>query len=71
MTVEGVRAAVSWCAALNFPTSLMTSASIWGSFSYILDAIVGASLKPFTKIQITKVTLSKTHHLAAVLKRRM
>ena len=68
LTVEGVSVAVSWCAALSFSTSLMTSARVWGSFSYILDAIVGASLRPLTKMQIATVSSSKADHFAAVLK---
>ena len=43
LIVEGVNVAVSWCAALSFSTSLMTSVKIWGSFSYILAVMVVAS----------------------------
>ena len=60
--------AVSWCAALRFSTSLMTSAKVWGSFSYNLAAMVGTSQSPLTKMQIATVSLSKAHCLAAVLK---
>ena len=67
LTVEGVSVAVSWCAALSFLTSLMTSARVWGS-SYILDVIVGASLRPLTKMQIVAVSLSKAHWFGTVLK---
>ena len=63
-----VSVAISWCAALSFSISLMTSARVWGSYSYILDAIVGVSLRPLTKRQIATVSLSKAHHFAAVLK---
>ena len=68
LTVEGVSVAVSWHAALSLSTSLMTSARVWGSFSYILDMIVGVLLRPLTKMWIAAVSLSKAHHLAAVLK---
>ena len=64
--MEGVSVAVS-CAALSFSTSLMTSDKVWGSFSYTLDVIVGASLRPLTNIQIAAVLLSKAHQFAAVL----
>ena len=60
--------AVSWFAALSFSTSLITSARVWGSFSYILDSIVGVTLRPLTKMQISTVSLSEAHHFAAVLK---
>ena len=40
---------VSWCAALSFSASLMTSAKVWGS-SYILATMVGASQSPLTKM---------------------
>ena len=68
LTVEGVSLAVSCYAALSFSTNLMTSAKVWRFFLYILDAIVGVSLRPLTKIQIVTVSLSKAHHFAAALK---
>ena len=68
LIVEGVSVAVNWCAVLSFSTNLMTSARVWGSFPYILDVIVGASLRPLTKMWIATVSLSKAHHFAAVLK---
>ena len=71
LTVESVSIAVSWCAALSVATSLMTSAKVWGSSSYILDARVGASLRPLTKIWIAAVSLSKTHHFTSVMKQWM
>ena len=46
--MEGVSIVVSWCTVLSFSTSLMTSARVWGSFSYILNVIWGASLRPLT-----------------------
>ena len=32
LTVEGFSLALSWCAAMSFSTSLMTSARVWGPF---------------------------------------
>ena len=49
LTVEEVSVAVSWCTALMFSTSLMTSAKVLGSFSYILAVMLGASQSPLTK----------------------
>ena len=66
--MEGVSGAVIWCVALSLSTSLMTSAKVWGSFSYILAAMVGASQSPLTKIQIATVSLSNVHFSVAVLK---
>ena len=59
--MEGDSVAVSWCAALHFSKSLMISARVWGSLLYILDAIVDASLRPLTKMQIAAVSLLKAH----------
>ena len=71
LTVEGVNVAVGMSAALSFSTSLMSSARVWEAFSYILDVIVGASLMSLTKMQIARVSLSKAHHFAAILKQWM
>ena len=49
--MEGVSVAVSWCAAVSFSTSLMTSAKVLWSFLYILAVMVGASQSPLTNIQ--------------------
>ena len=40
----GNRVEVTCCAALSFSTSFMTSAKVWGTFSYTLVAIVCAFL---------------------------
>ena len=68
LTIDGVSMAVSWCAALSFSTSLITSAKVSESFSYILAVMVGESQSPLAKMQIAAVSLSKVHHLAVVLK---
>ena len=62
LTMEGVSVAVNWCAALSFSISLMTSTKVWGSFSYILAVMVGASWRPLTKMQMATMSLSKAHH---------